>query len=61
MAHDSEDRPEYDPTDPAAPEREPPLRSTAPQSAFTSRQVAIGAVILFVGFAITFGLPLALA
>ena len=36
-------------------------RSTAPQSPFTTRQVWTGAVVLVVGLAIAFGLPLALA
>ncbi len=34
-------------------------RSTAPQSAYTPKQIAIGAVIALVGIAITFGVPLA--
>ena len=34
-------------------------RSTAPQSAYTGRDVAVGAVIAAVGLAITFGVPLA--
>ena len=34
-------------------------RSTAPQSAYTGRDVAVGAVIAVVGLAITFGVPLA--
>ena len=62
MADDhDEDRPAYDPTGPAPPERAPPLRSTAPQSALTTGQVAIGFVILLVGLAVTFGLPLVAA
>jgi hypothetical protein len=59
--HHEEERPEYDPQSPAPPDREPPLRSTAPQSRFTMGQVAFGFVILLIGVAITFGLPLALA
>jgi len=57
--HD-DDRPEYDPESPAAPLREPPLRSTAPQSEFTTGQVGIGIVVLLVGLAVAFGLPLVL-
>lgn len=57
--HD-EDRPEYDPTNPSLPERAPPLRSTAPQSGFTMGQVGVGFVVLVVGLALTFGLPLLL-
>jgi hypothetical protein len=59
--HHDEERPEYDPSSPAPPDREPPLRSTAPQGKYTMGQVAFGFVILFVGLLITFGLPLALA
>lgn len=59
--HDDADRPAYDPTAPGAPEREPPLRRTAPQSPFTMRQVAIGFLILLAGLLLTFGLSLALA
>lgn len=55
--HD-EDRPEYDPTSPTVPEREPPLRSTAPQSDYTTSQVGFGIAVLVVGLAVTFGLPL---
>jgi hypothetical protein len=59
MADDhDDDRPEYDPDSPAAPLREPPLRSTAPQSEFTTGQVGIGFAVLLVGLAVTFGLPL---
>jgi hypothetical protein len=58
--HDAE-RAEYDPTAPTAPEREPPLRSTAPQSEFTSGQVVVGALVALVGLAVTFGLPFVLA
>lgn len=36
-------------------------RTTAPQSEYTSRDVAIGAVIALVGLLLTFGIPLALA
>jgi hypothetical protein len=34
-------------------------RSTAPQSEYTSKQVALGGLIALVGLAITFGVPLA--
>ena len=57
--HD-EDRPLYDPRSPTPPEREPPLRSTAPQSDYTMGQVGLGLVILAIGVAVTFGLPLVL-
>ncbi|MFB6142605.1 MAG: hypothetical protein ABEJ30_04600 [Halorientalis sp.] len=56
--HDDEERPEYDPRSPNVPEREPPLRSTAPQSDYTMSQVGLGFVVLAVGVAVTFGLPL---
>lgn len=36
-------------------------RSTAPQSDYSTRQVAVGAVVLAVGLVATFGLALALA
>jgi len=36
-------------------------RSTAPQSEYTSRDVAVGAVVAAVGLLVTFGLPLLLA
>ena len=48
---------EYDPTDPTPPAREPPHRSTAPQSEYTTGQIAFGLVVFFVGVAIVFGLP----
>lgn len=59
--HDAEDRPAYDPTDVELPSREPPLRSTAPQSEFTFGQVTTGLLVLLVGLAVTFGLAVALA
>jgi hypothetical protein len=59
-SHGGESRPAYDPSDKTLPSREPPLRSTAPQSAYTSRDVAVGFAVLVVGAAITVGLPLAL-
>ena len=52
---------EYDPESPAPPAREPPHRSTAPQSEFTHRQVGIGLLVLFVGLSVLVGLTLALA
>ena len=36
-------------------------RSTAPQSAFTTRQVGIGVAVLAVGLVVAFALPLVLA
>lgn len=61
MADDHDDRPEYDPTAPTPPEREPPFRSTAPQSPYTDTQVVVGAVVTLVGLVLVFGLPLLLA
>jgi hypothetical protein len=58
--HGHEDRPDYDPQDKELPAGEPPLRSTAPQSAYTNRDVVVGFVVLLVGLAVTFGLPLAM-
>ncbi|QCC50204.1 DUF7550 family protein [Halapricum salinum] len=55
------DRPDYDPENVELPSREPPLRSTAPQSDFTMRQVLTGVVVLAIGLAVVFGIPLALA
>lgn len=55
------DRPDYDPENVDLPSREPPLRSTAPQSDFTMGQVATGVVVLAIGLAVVFGIPLALA
>jgi len=57
--HDDE-RPAYDPHSPTPPERDPPLRSTAPQSAYTMGQVGFGAAVLLVGLAVTVGLPVLL-
>lgn len=57
--HD-EERPDYDPANVSLPERAPPLRSTAPQSDFTMGQVGAGVLVLVVGLAVTFGLPLVL-
>lgn len=58
--HGDEDRPEYDPESPDLPEQEPPLRSTAPQSDYTMSQVGFGIVVLLIGVALTFGIPLLL-
>jgi hypothetical protein len=61
--HDDEEavRPAYDPQNPQIISREPPLRSTAPQSDFAMAQVGFGVLVLAVGLAVTFGLALALA
>ncbi len=59
--HEDEDRPDYDPKEPEAPEFQPPLRSTAPQSTYTMGQVGVGLVVLLIGLAITFGLAFAMA
>jgi len=40
---------------------DPPERSTAPQSDYSMRDVGIGFVVMFVGVAVTFGVPLLLA
>lgn len=65
MADDHDEESEavdsYDPTAPTPPARRPPVRSTAPQSEFTMGQVGFGFVVLLIGLAITFGLPLVLA
>lgn len=58
--HD-EDRPDYDPESPTPPEREPPQRSTAPQSDYTMGQVIFGYAVLLAGLVLTFGLPFVLA
>ncbi len=59
--HHHEERPDYDPTAPSPPDREPPLRSTAPQSEYTMGQVGTGLVITLIGLGIVFGLPLVMA
>lgn len=56
--HGHADRPEYDPTNKELPSREPPLRSTAPQSEYTTRDVGVGFAVLAVGLVLTFGLAL---
>lgn len=58
--HD-EDRPAYNPNDPTAPARDPPLRSTAPQSDYNSAQIVTGLVIFAVGLALTFAVPFVIA
>ena len=37
----------------------PSGRSTAPQSEYTGRDVAVGTVVAIVGLVVTFGVPLA--
>jgi hypothetical protein len=58
--HGHEDRPEYDPSNKELPERAPPLRSTAPQSDYTMRDVGVGFAVLAVGLVVTFGVTFAL-
>lgn len=58
--HHGEDRPDYDPDHIELPSRAPPLRETAPQSAFTMGQVSKGAGIALVGLVLTFAIALAL-
>ncbi|MFB6312189.1 MAG: hypothetical protein ABEH64_13530 [Salinirussus sp.] len=60
MTEEDDETATYDPASPTPPLRAPPLRSTAPQSPFTSRQVGIGFVVLVIGIILTFGLPLLL-
>lgn len=50
----------WSPTSPTPPSRQPPLRSTAPQSEYTTSQVGVGFLVLLIGVAIAVGLPLAL-
>lgn len=59
--HGDGEQAEYDPENVSLPSRAPPLRSTAPQSEFTTRQAAIGALVLAFGLVVVFGLPVALA
>ncbi|MFB6164534.1 MAG: hypothetical protein ABEJ31_05195 [Haloarculaceae archaeon] len=56
---DAEIPDEYDPTSPNVPPKQPPLRSTAPQSPYTMGQVGFGVVVLLVGLALTFGIAFA--
>jgi len=58
--HGHEDRPDYDPANKDLPSGEPPLRSTAPQSDFTGRDVGVGLAVLAVGLVLVFGLSLGL-
>lgn len=58
--HHDEERPEFDPENVDLPEREPPLRETAPQSDFTMAQVGKGAGVALVGLLLTFGVAVAL-
>lgn len=63
--HDHEEhgdtaRPGYDPSNKELPSREPPLRSTAPQSEYSTRDVGVGFAVLLVGVALTFGLAIGL-
>lgn len=58
--HGHEPLPAYDPSAKNLPSREPPLRSTAPQSDYTTRDTAVGFAVMVVGVAVAFGLPLAL-
>ena len=59
-AHGHEDRPDYDPANKNLPAGEPPLRSTAPQSEYTTRDVGVGFAVMLVGIAVAFALPLVL-
>ncbi|ELZ23195.1 hypothetical protein C475_16139 [Halosimplex carlsbadense 2-9-1] len=59
-AHGHEDRPDYDPANKDLPSGEPPLRSTAPQSEYTGRDVGVGIAVMLVGVALTLALPIAL-
>jgi hypothetical protein len=58
--HDDGESAEYDPERTAPPAREPPHRSTAPQSEFTMGQVGFGLLVLLIGAIVTFGVPLLL-
>ena len=58
--HGHEDRPDYDPANKELPERAPPLRSTAPQSDNTMRDVGVGFGVFAVGLVLTFGLAFGL-
>lgn len=59
--HHDEERQDYDPESPSPPDREPPRRSTAPQSDYTIGQVIFGFAVLLVGLVLTFGLAFGLA
>jgi hypothetical protein len=58
--HHHDAHPDYDPGSPIPPEREPPRRSTAPQSDYTMGQVIFGYAVLLVGLVLTFALPVVL-
>jgi uncharacterized protein HemX len=58
---DSSDEPDENSGESIPPAREPPLRSTAPQSSFTPQQAGAGLVVLAVGLLVVFGLALVLA
>ncbi|MFC6975972.1 hypothetical protein ACFQL1_16790 [Halomicroarcula sp. GCM10025709] len=58
--HHEEERPEFDPQHVDLPSKEPPLRSTAPQSDFTMSQVSTGAAVALVGLLLTFGVAFVL-
>lgn len=47
--HEDDDHHPHEPTG---------ARSTAPQSEYTAKQIAFGAVVALVGIAVTFGVPL---
>lgn len=58
--HGDEDRPAYDPSEKELPSREPPLRTTAPQSDYTQGDVGVGLLVMLVGVTLAFFLPFAL-
>ena len=60
MTEDDEPEATYDPQSPTPPAREPPRRNTAPQSEYTMGQVGFGIVVLAIGLAVTFALPILL-
>jgi hypothetical protein len=60
MTEAEDAQPAYDPRSPTPPAREPPRRSTAPQSDFTMGQVGFGFVVLVVGLALAYGVPILL-
>jgi uncharacterized protein HemX len=59
-SNDSDDSAE-DSGESTPPAREPPLRSTAPQSSFTPRHVGAGLIALAIGLLVVFGLALVFA
>ena len=52
--HDDEDHGDDEP------QKEWDTRATAPQSPYSGRDVAVGAIVALIGVLITFGVPLAL-